>query len=510
MQKSDQIAAWWGAQDPRRRSVILVSAIAFLVVLVSAGYYATRVEYAPLFSNLDAEQASSIVEALRQENIQYRLSHGGTTVLVPESQLYDVRIRVAGEGLYNSGVGFELFDRVQLGITDFERRLNHLRALQEELRRTITNYPAIEQARVHLVLPEPSVFARRDAAASASVTLRLRPFHTLSAEQVKSIVYLVALGVPNLKPENVAVVDVSGRILTAGLGLGEDSEPLALRQSERQRGLERAMEDRLVQMLERIYGPGKAVAVVTSQMNFDAETVTRIVYDPEGQVIRSEQVREETFTGPAGAAGGVVGTGSNIPVYPTTPATGEGTSTYQSIDRTTNYEIGRTETTVVIAPGRIERLSAAVSVNASLTAEEVTRLEQLVRAGLGLNDARGDSVHISVGPFNEEHLAEAARWLDELAERERLQTYIRYGVMGAGGLLAFIFLMVLVARLRKNRFEVPTTEGVQLVPLKQALAEAAAARSSVEASAALDKVKELAKQQPEEIAQLVRAWFNEG
>ncbi|MBT9175944.1 MAG: Flagellar M-ring protein [Firmicutes bacterium] len=340
--------------------------------------------------------------------------------------------------------------------------------------------------------------------------MRLRPFQTLSAEQVKSIVYLVALGVPNLKPENVAIVDVGGRILTAGLGLNGGSEPLALRQSERQRAFERTMEGRLVQMLERIHGPGRAVAIVTAQMNFDAETVTRIIYDAEGQVVRSEQVREETFTGPAGAAGGIAGTGSNIPVYPTTPATGEGASTYQSTDRTVNYEIGRTETTVVIAPGRIERLSAAVSVNAPLTPEETTRLEQLVRAALGLDEARGDSVHISAGPFNEEHLAEAERQLTELAEREQLQTYIRYGVIGAGSLLAFIFLMVLVSRLRKSRFEVPTAEGVQLVPLKQALAEAAAARSNVEANTALEKVKELAKQQPEEIAQLVKAWFNEG
>lgn len=507
---SDQVATWWGAQDARRRSLSVVSGLALVVVLVSVAYYATRVEYAPLFSGLDPEQASSIVEALRQENVQYRLSDGGTTILVPSGQLYDVRIRVAGEGLYNSGVGFELFDQVQLGITDFERRLNYQRALQEELRRTITHYPAVDQARVHLVIPEPSVFTQRATPASASVTLRLRPFQSLSAEQVRSIVYLVALGVPNLKPENVAIVDVGGRILTAGLGLGGDSEPLALRQSERQQDFERTLEDRLVQMLERIHGPGKAVAVVTAQMNFDAETVTRIVYDAEGQVIRSEQVREEAFTGPAGAAGGVAGTGSNIPVYPTTPATGEGTSTYQSTDRTVNYEIGSTETTVVIAPGRIERLSAAVSVNAPLTAEETTRLEQLVRAALGFSAERGDTVHISGGPFNEAHLAVAAEQMAELAKQEQLQTYIRYGVMGAGGLLGFIFLMVLVSRLRKSRFELPATEGVQLMPLKQALAEAAAARSSVEVNAALEKVKELAKQRPEEVAQLVKAWFNEG
>jgi len=505
----NQVAAWWSAAQPRRRSAYVVMAIAVVVVLGSIVFYSTRVEYAPLFSGLEPAQAGSIVESLRQENVRYRLSDGGTTVLVPSTELYDVRIRVAGEGLYNSGVGFELFDQVQLGITDFERRLNYQRALQEELRRTIAHYPAVDQARVHLVIPEPSVFTQRATPASASVTLSLRPFQTLSTEQVKSIVYLVALGVPGLKPENVAIVEVGGRILTAGLGFGEGTEPATLRQSERQRGFEQIMESRVVEMLERIYGPGKAVAIVTAHMNFDEETVTRIVYDAAGQVVRSEQVREETYTGTPGA-GGVPGTGSNIPVYPTTPGTGEAGGTFRSTDRTVNYEIGTTETTVVIAPGRIERLSAAVSVNAQLTAEDVTRLEQLVRAALGFDQARGDAIHIKAQPFSEEHLAEAARQMADLAEREQLQTYVRYGLIGASALLGFIFLMVLVSRLRKAKFEVPATEGVHLIPLKQALAEAAAARAGAETNLALEKVKEIAKQQPEEIAQLVKAWFNEG
>ena len=137
--------------------------------------------------------------------------------------VHELKIKISGEGLYNSGIGYELFDQVKLGITDFERRLNYQRALEEELRRTISYYPEIEQVRVHLVIPEPSVFLQTTDSASASITLKLRPFQTLSSEKVKGMAYLVALSVPKLKPESVSIIDVGGRILTDGLALGSDA-----------------------------------------------------------------------------------------------------------------------------------------------------------------------------------------------------------------------------------------------------------------------------------------------
>lgn len=512
MSTTKQFMAWWSEQGQRRQGMYGVLALALVIAMGSIFYYSTRVDYVPLFSGLDPKQASSIVESLKQEKVAYQLTDGGTSVLVPKEQLYELKIRIAGEGLYNSGIGFELFDQVKLGITDFERRLNYQRALQEELRRTISYYPEVEQVRVHLVIPEPSVFVQTAEQASASITLKLRPFKALSSEQVKGMAYLVALSVPKLKPENVSIVDVSGRILTDGLALGDNSSnPTALKQAELKRGFESEVELKLLQLLERIYGPGKAVAIVTAEMNFDQETVTRIIYDKEGQVIRSEQVREESYSGDQAQGGGVAGTGSNVPLYPTTGSQSQGGGTYQSTDRSTQYEIDTTQSTVVVAPGRVVRLSTAVSVNANLTTEQKEQLNQLVQAAVGYAPDRGDSIVVTALNFSMEHVEEAKEAFTELARQDRIRQYINYGMIGAGALLGFIVLMTIISRIGRGRkFEVPKTEPVSLVPLQKALAEAAAARSTVESDMALTRVKELAKQQPEEVAQLIKAWFNEG
>ncbi|KAF0195877.1 MAG: flagellar M-ring protein FliF [Bacillota bacterium] len=488
-----------------------VAVVALLVVIGSASYYSTRVQFVPLFSGLDARQANSIVESLKQEKVAYQLVDEGTAIHVPQGMVHELKIRISGEGLYNSGIGYELFDQVKLGITDFERRLNYQRALEEELRRTISFYPEIEQVRVHLVIPEPSVFLQTADSASASITLKLRPFQTLTAEKVKGMSYLVALSVPKLKPENVSIIDVGGRILTDGLVLGsDDSNPTAAKQTELKRSFEHELELKLVQMLERIYGPGKAVAVVTADMSFDQESVTRIVYDKDGQIVRSEQVREESYSGSTGSGGGVPGTGSNIPTYPVGSAD-SGNNTYSSTDRSTEYEIDTTQTTVIIAPGKVLRLSTAVSVNATLSEDQKQELDRLVKAALGYSDDRGDSIIVSALNFNMDHVDAARQEMADLLKRDQTRQYINYGIMAAGVLLGFILLLIVIGKIsRALKFEVPRTEAVNFVPLQQALAEAAAARTLTESEVALNRVKELAKSQPDEVAMMIKAWFSEG
>lgn len=511
MSAMQSISAWWGGQTSRRKGMWISIAMALVIVIGSTVFYSTKVNYVPLFSGLDANQANSIMSALKQEKVDYRLTDGGTTIEVPQDKVYELRIKISGEGLYNSGIGFELFDQVKLGITDFERRLNYQRALEEELRRTLSYYPEVEQVRVHLVIPESSVFVQQSESASASITLKLRPFKTLSAEQIKGMAYMVALSVPKLKPEKVSIIDVSGSILSDGLSLAStESNPTVARQAELKRGFERELEQKLVQLLERIYGPGKAVAVVTADMSYDQETVTRIIYNKDGQVIRSEQVREESYTGSNSTAGGIAGTGSNIPTYPVGEGNGEGTSTYTSTDRSAEYEIDSTQSTVVTAPGKVLRLSTAVSVNTTLTEVQKQELDGLVKAAVGHSDTRGDSIIVSALNFNMDHVDIARQEMAEQLKQYQLQQYIRYGIIAAGAVLGLILLFVIIGKISKAlRFDVPRAEAVSLVPLQQALAEAAAAKSIVESEHAIHKVKELAKNQPDEVALLIKAWFTE-
>lgn len=508
-----RLSNWWRGQSPKRRNLWVVTATALIIAVASGVFYTTRVQYVTLFSGLEAQQASAIVDALQAERVNYRLADNGRSVMVPKDQVHELKIRIAGEGLYNTGVGFELFDRTNIGLTDFERRLNYQRALEEELRRTIVYFPEIEQARVHVVMPEQSVFVQNTQPATASVTVKTGAFRTLSPEQVKGIVYLVTLSVPNLKPENVAVIDVSGRILSDGLSMAGDSSPMSARQSEQKRAFEQELEKKVTAMLERVYGPGKAVVLVSAEMNFDQETVTRIIYDQDGQVVRSEQIREESYNGTSAQNGGIPGTGSNIPTYPVQANGGTDSSSYSTTDRVTNYEINTTQSTVVTAPGGVVSISTAVTVDASLSEEEKTQLNELVQAAVGYNQVRGDSLIVTSFKFNTEHIDRSLADMDEYIKGERMQQYIRYGMMAAGGLLGAIMLFVIISKLASalgSSGPLGAPQAVDLVPLQQAIREVAQAKETQETESALRKVKEMARNQPEEVAQLLKAWFNEG
>jgi len=193
-------------------------------------------------------------------------------VLVPEDKVYELRLQLAGTGIVPSGgTGFELFDQTRLGMTDFERRLNYQRALQEELRRTIVAMEEVEQARVHLVIPESSVFIDNAPEASASVVIKLHPMASLGPNQVRGIVMLLTNSVENLRPENVNVIDMEGNVLSDQIG-SNDNSSLAqnrVRQQGLQREFEKNLEDRVQRMLERIFGPGKVVTMISADLNFD-------------------------------------------------------------------------------------------------------------------------------------------------------------------------------------------------------------------------------------------------
>jgi len=192
-------------------------------------------------------------------------------------------------------------------------------------------------------------------------------------------------------------------------------------------------------------------------------------------------------------------------------ATDSGNNTYSSSDRSTEYEIDTTQTTVITAPGKVLRLSTAVSVNTTLSEDQKQELDGLVKAAIGYSDVRGDSIIVSALNFNMDHVDAARQEMAELLKRDQTRQYIRYGIMAAGGLLGFILLMVIISKISKAlKFEVPRTEPVNLVPLQQALAEVSAARTITESEIALNKVKELAKSQPDEVAMMIKAWFSEG
>ncbi|MBW1991374.1 MAG: flagellar M-ring protein FliF [Deltaproteobacteria bacterium] len=398
-------------------------AVAFVFVLHG------RVDYGVLFANLSQEDAAAIVAKLKTKKIPYRLEAGGSSILVPQSQVYETRLLLASEGMpRGGGVGFEIFDRQNLGVTDFVQRLNYQRALQGELARTLAGIPEIAEARVHIVVPKESLFIEEQQQASASIALKLRPGRTLSRSQVDGIVHLVASAVPGLHPSQVTVVDLSGRILSRpqdDLGLGLTTGQLAL-----QRQVEESYERKVQSLFDNLLGPRKSIVRVTADLDFQKIDIREETFIPNRELVRSEQKTLERTTRAREGWGNPearfnLGQGTITPppgkgpppLLPPAQAKPSPGSTAERQSELRNYEINRVVRQIVDSPGKIKRLSIAIVVDgvyqnqsktfAPRSPEEMRRLANLAKKAVGFNAERGDQLEISCAPLASQPLAGA-------------------------------------------------------------------------------------------------------
>ncbi|GAW92916.1 flagellar basal-body MS-ring/collar protein FliF [Calderihabitans maritimus] len=506
----EKLTQKWASLSKAQKTALIVSVSAVIVAALLFLQWALRVEYTPLFTELELADASAIVEKLKELNVSYRLADEGRTVLVPKDQVYELRMQLASSGvLTTGGVGFEIFDQTRLGSTEWERRINYQRALQEELRRTIVQLKEVEQARVHLVLPEPSVFIEEERPASASIALKLKPLARLKPEQVKGIIYLVSSSVENLPPENVNIIDMNGNILSDPSLLDKDTSVTQqyLNRQELKRQFERDLERRVQQMLERILGQGKVVTMITSNLDFDQRKITKISYDDEG-VVRSEQVIKETSKDAQGAKG-EPGTASNIGTYPGMSSP-EGESTHTKEETIRNYEVGQTEETVLYAPGEIRSLSAAVAVDGPLSEERVNQIKEMVAAAIGFNPERGDQITVMSMAFNDSFLEKTAAEMESAQEALQRQQRFQLAVILGATALALLFLLVFLLRRRKSaalRGQELDASIEEMLPIQDIHMEPATTER--EEPDYRKRVGELIRAKPEEAAQLLQAWMSE-
>lgn len=526
----------WSSLSRRRKAIFAGIGALLLIGLVFLGQWFTNSKYKPLFSDLPADQASGVIDQLEEQKIPYKVAGDGDTILVPEDVLYKTRLQLAGSGvLEGSDKGFELFDETQLGATDFERRLNYQRALQEELRRTISSLEEVENARVHLVLPEESLFVEEELPASASIVLDLKPLAELKPEQVKGIIYLVSASVENLPPENVNIIDNSGKILSEGIVEKQDAQAGLVdgKQAEMKRAFEKDLEERVGKMLEKIMGPGKAVVMITADLNFDQSQVTRIDYGDDG-VVKSEELIEKSSVS-SGDAGGVPGSTNNIGTYGTTQGGSQSSQTENQ--QTRNYEIDEIKETTVVAPGRLERLSTAVAVDGDLSAVDVDQIQGIVSAAIGYQPERGDQINVVSRSFDNSLVEQAEKEMEaekkKQESRERLQRYIIWGAVALCVIAGVVILVMRRRRAREWRFG--EEEEVYPIPVSEMASVAEIQEDSVEPEKIeeppeeppeeplerllteeerkrkknLEAIKEIAATKPDEAAALIRAWMTE-
>jgi flagellar M-ring protein FliF len=395
---------------PLPRQLALIASVALLVGLSVWGWAAmTAPRYGVLFGHLESEDAAEIMERLKGAKVAYKLEDNGTQILVPEEQVHELRLTLAGEGLPSGGgAGFELFDQQRFGESEFSEQVKYHRALEGELSRTIAHLSGVESARVHLVLPARSLFATQDNAASASVALRLRRGAQLSRDVTRGIVHLVASSVRGLKPEAVTIVDGSGRRL-AGL---EDENQTANTSLEFQRNYEHSLEAALRQILDAAVGPGKSVVRVAAEVSFTREETTEERVDPNQTTSRSFQIVEEREGGSTSTSGGVPGAVSTLEGSDPNMATDTKSGLVRRSE-TRNFEVSKTVRKAVEPVGRVTRISLAVAVDGTWKGEgdkrtfvprkpeELAQLRNLVASAAGVKDARGDQLTIECVPFTE-------------------------------------------------------------------------------------------------------------
>jgi flagellar M-ring protein FliF len=428
--------------------------VAVVGLVVGSAYWVNVPTWAVLFSDMDAESAGGVVTRLKNDKVPYLLDEGGRTIRVPAARVDELRLGFAGQGMPTSGrVGFEIFDRTAFGVTDFLEHVNYRRALEGELARTISTITEVSNARVHIAMPRPSLFAGQDLAAKASVVLKLRNNRPLSASTITAISGLVAASVEALRPESVVIMDTFGRPLTRGQESGD--EAAGGLQVERQQRLEHELSSRVVAMLEPIVGSAGVRVNISAKINPDSQEETEERWDPT-PVMRSRQSVTQNGALAAGAQG-VAGARANMPEPPApakadpsgkpaaataataSPAPPGGAASpalaaalpAAHSSETTNYELSRLTRHRIQPRGQIARLSVAVLLDddhsvktdaagattratRARTPGEIQKIHDVVAAAVGFDADRGDQLTVENISFEEpvvdDHPASAEPW----------------------------------------------------------------------------------------------------
>ena len=365
-----------------------------------------------LYSGLEPREAGAVAAKLDAINVPYEQRGDGGTILIPADQVSRIRMQLATEGLPSAGVGYEIFDKSDaFGTSAFVQSVNRLRAIEGELARTIRSIDSIESARVHLVIPERQVFAQANQTPSASVVLKTRT--RLGNGQVSAVQHLVAAAVAGLAPNDVAIIDERGELL-AGRN-GDTQSDITLAQEDRASAFEERMRQRVESIVASVVGSGKSRVQVAAEMDFNRVTETSESFDPDSRVIRSSQTVEQNSSEQGARTTSAVSVATALPgnAQPTETGTGPNSASTRN-EETLNYEISKSTKTLVQDAGTVKKLSVAVVVDGTYTADaggarsyaarseaDMANITALVRSAVGFNEARGDQVQVTNMRFAE-------------------------------------------------------------------------------------------------------------
>ena len=415
---------------------LMLAAAASIALLVGIAIWSKSPDYRVLYTSINEQDGGAIINALQQMNVPYQFSEGNGTILVPGTQVHEVRLRLASQGLPKGGIsGFELLENQKFGSSQFLEQVNYQRALEGELARSIQSLSAVQSARIHLAIAKPTVFVRERQQPSVSVLLNLYPGRVLTTEQVSAIIHLVSSSIPSLPVKNVTVVDQNGNLLSAPKKEGNETG-LDDSQLKYLHELEQNINKRIEAILIPITGPNNVRAQVTADVDFSRTERAEEIYKPNNIATEAASIRSQQKSDSMSAnrpESGVPGALSNRPPAaaeaPVDVAAGDEAKNQVPVDTrsdsTTNYELDKTIQHTRQSVGRINRLSAAVVINyrgkmdetgnlihEPLAAEEIEKITSLVKQAMGFDENRGDSLTVTNSQFNilEEEIAEIPFW----------------------------------------------------------------------------------------------------
>jgi flagellar M-ring protein FliF len=507
-----------------QRIVIVVIFIGIISSIISLLVWASRPEFEVLYSDLDPSGASAIVSELRGMKVQYKLENNGRTVLVPAESVAELRLKFADSG-YNSQkvAGYEVFDNVKNGMTNYMQQINMRRALEGELIKTISQFPEVRNCRVHLVLPENNLF-EQESKGSASVVLYLRQGRTMHPSQVKGITALVSNSVKGIAAQDVVVVDSDGNLLTQAQSeddiLGSTGTQWDIKHQE-----EVKMQTKIKDIVESIVGAQNAVVKVSLDMNFEKIERTTELPDPDNVVVISEE--------------------SHIESSNSSDTVGNQNNRRQNENTITNYEIGQTREHYVSSVGTIKRVSVAVLLNGKYktstgekgavnreyvpwNSKDLTQITALVKSAIGFNEQRGDVVEVQNIQLETAGFDLDREYFIQADRQEMIQNLINKGLMFLGIIAGYMVIRRLL-KSSSTALNLPANARA-FIPVSENTAAAMLAaeeqeeipediyikKLSPEAKAKLkakDKmtsnVIEYAKSSPEDAAKLIRSWLTQ-
>jgi flagellar M-ring protein FliF len=529
-----QLRDIWMHLGAAQRLSVAAATFVLLGGLGTLAFWSSRADYGLLYGRLSDGEAAKVIAALDDAKVSYKVGAGGSSILVPGDKVHLMRMQLAGRGIpRGDGVGFEIFDKPNFGISDFVQRANYVRAVQGELGRTISQLDEIESARVMIVLPENRLLLDKDKYATASVFVRVRGNSQLQPQSINSIRFLVANSVEGLKPNHVTVIDNLGNVLSENsdndLLSGLTSTQLAAR-----RNLEQYLARKAQDMLEKVLGAGQAIVRISAEINYDTVTRSEEKFDPDGQVLRSQTKTDENTdasTATASVAAGISANANTDTNNATTTASPLNTTKNKKAVTTVQYEIGKLTSNTMQAAGGIKRLSAAVTVAAQFegagadrkvvnrSPEELEKLRRIVASAVGIqtgtDNPRADTITLEELPFNDQLATTVARDFETQQKHD-----LWWGIARNAGYpaLAIVILFVLLRLFKRT----PVQE-IQLgVPVGRLMAAQKGAGNGngfigqpwgAETSpgvVSVDVLNRLIKENPSNMTQAVREWMDKG